>query len=119
MSFQRPPHYANPLQLIAVLIIMLLGTTSIVLAAPLATCANDRKRLCGTLIGNPSAMQKCMKAHRTEWSGGCAAAAASRRAKCAEYVQLKNLPQNGGKAMEHRSAAPAALDRCMQGEAMD
>ena len=74
MYFQRLPNYTNSLQLISALIILLLGTTSIALPAPLAACASDRKRLCGTFIGRPSAVQKCMIAHCTELSAGCAAA---------------------------------------------
>jgi hypothetical protein len=124
MSFQRPPRCANSLQLITGLILLLLGPNSIGLAAPIAACANDRKRLCSPFIGNPSEMQKCIKAHRTEWSASCAAATSkgranagdgSRRAKCAEYVQLKYLQRKGA----HKNAAPAELKRCMHGEPMD
>src|SRR5579862_1926530 len=127
MSFQGSLNYFRSLRLLGALIILSLGATSIVFAAPLAACANDRKKLCGTFIGSPSEMQKCMIAHRSEWSPDCAAAApgrrsnsgdGSRRAKCAEHVQLKYLPQNGGNASDHRYAAPQELRRCMHGEAM-
>jgi len=40
MYFQRLPNYTNSLQLISALIILLLGTTSIALPAPLAACAS-------------------------------------------------------------------------------
>ena len=124
MSFQGSLNYFRSLRLLGALITLSLGATSIVPAAPLTACANDRKKLCGTFIGSPSEMQKCMIAHRAEWSPNCAAAASgrgtagvgSRRAKCAEHVQSKYLPQNGGTASDHRFAAPEELRRCMHGE---
>jgi hypothetical protein len=113
-------------------IFLLIESCATGLAAPSAAmrsaCAGDRTRLCNSFVGKPSEMQNCMRAHRAEWSAGCAGAApkgqanagdGGRRAKCAAYVQWKYLPQNGGSAMEHRHAAPAELRRCMQGEPMD
>jgi hypothetical protein len=125
ISLQATVNYLRSLRLLGAMTILSLGATSIALAAPLAACAKDRTKLCGAFIGSPSEMQKCMIAHRSEWSPNCAAAApgrranagdGSRRAKCAEHVQSKYLPQNGGSASDHRFAAPQELRRCMHGE---
>ena len=126
------------------------GSTTNLEAAPSAAmkaaCAGDRQRLCKAFVGNPSEMQKCMQAHRAEWSANCAAGAphgtdvaahktaatrsskgdgappskgrgtGSRREKCAAYVQAKYFVQG---EIAHHTEAPAALKRCMQGEQVD
>jgi hypothetical protein len=121
----------NPQHLFSVLIILLLGSTTVALAAPqLAACANDRQRLCNDFIGKPSEMQRCMRTRRAEWSEACALAVkgrsgettkvsqtrGDRRAQCAAYVQAKYLQMKG---VDHQYAARAELKRCMQGEPMD
>jgi hypothetical protein len=139
-------------RMISATIILLFGSCATGLAAPSAAmksaCAGDRTRFCNSFVGKPSEMQKCMQAHRAEWSNGCKAAAEgntslkankvsqggcaaevnghcltaaklNRHEQCAAYVQWKYLPQNGGSGMDHRHSAPAELRRCMQGEPMD
>jgi hypothetical protein len=59
-------------------IILLLGTTSLAVAAPSAesraACAEDRNRLCRSFIGNPLAVEKCMIANRNLISQKCRSA---------------------------------------------
>ena len=131
-------------------LVIVVGSTANLEAAPSAAmkaaCAGDRQRLCHAFVGNPSDMQKCMQAHRAEWSANCAAEAphgtniaahktaasgsnkgggappskgpgtGTRREKCAAYVQARYFVQG---EIAHHTEAPAALRRCMQGEQID
>ena len=132
-----------------IIIAFLFGSCVTVAASPntalKTACAGDRQRLCSAFVGNQSEMQKCMQAHRAQWSANCAAAAPHaaiaagktttgglnksggvppkgsgvtlpRHDKCIAYVQAKYFTQNG---IAHRTEAPAELRRCMHGEPID
>jgi len=75
--------------LITTMVTLFLGSTTMVLSAPnesmRSNCGPDRERLCGAFSGNPSEMQKCMIAHRAEWSPQCRRSA--HKTKCFQHVQ--------------------------------
>jgi len=62
-----------------IIIAFLFGSCATEAASPntsmQAACAGDRQRLCSAFVGNQNDMQRCMSAHRSEWSSRCQAAA--------------------------------------------
>jgi len=133
-----------------IIIAFLFGSCATEAASPntgmQAACAGDRQRLCSAFVGKPSDMQKCMSAHRGEFSDGCKAvtsggpkAAASdgstkaeptraelmrmskerRQAYCKTYVRNRRLALGLYVKGNNGVDARPEVARCMQGELTD
>jgi hypothetical protein len=102
--------------LLAFVVLLFPAASSAQNAAMRSACLADAKRLCGKVIGNPTARMACMQANRSKLSAACQAASAQRRdqaiAACQKRLMAKVQGLDRDQARERiRSCVMAEMQR--------